>query len=136
MQRIHILRSVTKTNIAGTGSSVFAFRRADDAMMLARRLRECESSSKWYTCTGPNQYVLTTSPRYHVNQYTVHAFDVETVNNDEFVFEMMCSNLSVRIIDDISIDCGNLLTLNSRVEYKARYTTNEAIKYLSNKYPI
>lgn len=136
MQHIHVIRSASRTNIVGSGSTVFGFKRADDAMLMARRLREMSPCMMWYTRIGLNKYTLSASPRPIHEPYTVQVFEVETVNNDAFVSEMMCSNLSVRLIDDISIEYGNLMTLHSHVEYTTNYTNKQALEYLVNNYSI
>lgn len=122
---LHILRS--KSNIMGTGSVAFGFKRIDDAEACVRHMRSMGPMVRiWYTAIKPDKFVLTSAPQKVGSQDNALDFiEIQTVDTHEFLKEMLDSNLSVRLIDEVSID-HELTTLQSQSGYEPFYSSDEA----------
>ena len=113
---LYILKSTgPKCKIAGSGSSVFAFKRNDDAMILARRIIECRDHAQLhFNRVGYSKYMAC----FYLNPNPAAAdnllFKVEQVPKNKLIRDMMDANVSVRIIEDVGFECGNVLVLNSQ----------------------
>lgn len=127
MSSLHVLRS--STNVMGTGSVAFGFKRYHDAVACVRRMRSMGPMVKiWYTAIKPDKFVLTTAPQ-RAHDPTLDKFEIHTIDMNEFLQEMMDSNLAVRLIDEVDVD-HELTTLHSQTGYEPYYSHEEKVVLL------
>jgi hypothetical protein len=125
---LHILRS--KTTVMGTGSVAFGFKRIHDAYACVELMRSMGPMVKvWYTATSPDKFVLTSAPQKEERDNSLDFLEVHSVETNDFLREMLDSNLSVRLIDELSID-HQLTTLYSHSGYEPYYSSEEAVVLL------
>lgn len=134
---LHVLRS--KTNIMGTCSVAFGFKNYTDAQVCVQHMRQMGPMVKiWYTAIKPDKFVLTTSPHRKedsLKNNTLDMFEIQTVDTNDLLREMLDNNISVRIIDDISID-HEITTLHSESGYETMISHDHAISILEKNLQI
>ena len=136
---LYILKSTgPKCKIAGSGSSVFAFKRNDDAMILARRIIECRDHAQLhFNRVGYSKYMAC----FYLNPAGAAAdnllFKVEQVPKNKLIRDMMDANVSVRIIEDVGFECGNVLVLNSQgPAFEPCMNQTQAAEYLEGVWDL
>ncbi len=133
---LHVVRS--RSTIMGTGSFAFAFRRRQDARAVVDHLctlaKENEKIRVWYTPICPDKFVMTTaSPLAASDAPPFPIYSIQEVELHDFLGEMVDSNLSVRLIDQVAVHHEHY-TLYSTHGYEPYHTSEAAAKLLERQY--
>lgn len=125
---MYILKTKTaRSNIMGTGSVTFAFKRFADARVIADKLRSVSPYEKvWYTVVKPDKFVLTTASQIFKKPNMMGGgVQLVMVDPGDFLKEMMEFNMAVRVIDGVDIDRADFYTLHSETGYEPHGKTTE-----------
>jgi hypothetical protein len=106
--------------VLGTGSIAFGFKNENDAKQVAEQVTHVYTKI-WYTAISPGKFTLTSN-----NEIFKTTLMSSLVQSKDFLDEMLASNLTVRIIEEIKIDYG-IYTLYSSYGYVPFYSRDEAI---------
>ena len=128
----------SKSSIMGTGSFAFGFRRIQDANIVINKMRSLESENEnirvWYTTICPDKFVMTTaSPLKSTPCPIRELFVVQSVPTDYFLNEMVDSNLSVRLIDQVAIEHESYILYSSQ-GYEPYHTSEAATTLLERQF--
>lgn len=124
--RIYVLKSsnLSRSDIMGTGSITFGFKKFSDARKISDKLRSISPMERvWYTVIKPDKFVLTTASQIAKRPNMMGSGQVTMLDSDSFLSQMLEFNIVVRLIDDVTIDDTDFYTLHSETGYEPKGKT-------------
>ena len=127
MDKLYVIRS-SKTNILGSGTVVFGFKQFNDVRLIANKMRSINTCENiWYTSIKHDKFVMTSSS--YVNELLrrpkFKMIKISMIESTNFLQEIIEFNLSIRLIDSVTIDNHNFYTLNSASGYEPFGISND-----------